>query len=130
RRFDARRRSRPAGCRIEERELVRAKAEHGDAEGLEDLRGRGHVQQGLGTRRYDERLAPRELAEIRGHVRTLLPAAMDTTDSAGPHELDADLAANGERSCDRRCADGALRDAHGEVAGSDLARVCVEPFEL
>ena len=47
----------PAGRVVEARQRVRPPAEHGDAERLEQLRGRLHVQQRLGARRRRRRPA-------------------------------------------------------------------------
>jgi hypothetical protein len=51
-------------------------------------------------------------------------------DPARSHEPDVDRSAHGECAPDRRCTDGALRDARSEVTWPDLACGAVEADEL
>ena len=69
--LDPRRDRRPAARGVEERQLVGAEAEHRHAERLEQLRGRGTSSSDLTPERDDERLRPRELAEVRRDVQAL-----------------------------------------------------------
>ena len=119
--LDACRNRRAAVRRIEERQLVRAKAEHRHAQRLEQLERRRDVQQRLDSSRDDERLRASELAEIGGHVRRMRKAAVHAAEPAGSHEPDAGSAADRERSADGRRADGALHDARSEIARPYLA---------
>src|SRR2546426_985369 len=57
-------------------------------------------------------------------------AAVHAAEPTGSQQADADGAADGERSADRRGADSTLNDACGEIACADLARRRVEPSEL
>ena len=62
------RHGRPTVGRVEQRQRVRAKAEHRHAERLEHLHRRRDVEQRLDPGRDDEHLRARELAEVGGHV--------------------------------------------------------------
>ena len=53
---------------IEERQLVRPVAEHGNAQRLEELHRRRDVQERLRTGADDERLGAGELAKVAGDV--------------------------------------------------------------
>src|SRR6185437_2602953 len=130
RRLDASRNCRAAVRRIEERQLVRAEAEHRHAQRLEELERRRDVEQRLDPGRDDERLRASQLAEIRGHVRRMRKAAVHAAEPARAHEPDACSAAHRECPADRRRADRTLHDARRKIARSDLARACVEPRQL
>src|SRR2546428_3603442 len=57
-------------------------------------------------------------------------AAVHAAEPTGSQQADADGAADGGRSADRRGAASTLNDACGEIACADLARRRVEPPEL
>ena len=129
-RLDAGGDRRPAVRRVEERERVGAEAERRDAERLERLRGRGHVEDRLRARGDHDDARSRELAEVGGDVRPLRPAAMDSADPAGAHEAEPDRARDRERAADGRRPDRTLRDRGGDVARPELARGRPEALEL
>ena len=129
-RLDARRDRRAAARGVEERQLVRSPAEHGDAERLEELGRRRHVEQRLDPRGDDQRLRARDRVQVGRDVRGVGPAAMDAAEPAGRHEADPGRPADGERPSDGRCADDSLDGGRREIAWAELARRGVEPLEL
>ena len=129
-RLDPSRDGRAAVGGVEERQVVRAEAEHRDAERLQQLRRRRHVEDRLHARGDDQRLRSHELTEIRGDVGRRREAAVHAAEAARSHEADPDRAAGGERAADGGRADGALDDRRRDVAGADLAGVGAEALEL
>src|SRR5206468_879432 len=117
---------------VEQRKLVRAPAEDGNAEGLQGLRRRVHVEKGLRPRRDHERLRAGELTEVGRDIESLGEAAMNAADPARPHEADSGRPADGQGGADRRGPELLLHGAGGEVAGADLAclRRGGEPLEV
>ena len=126
--LDARGHRRASRRRVEERQLVRAEAEQRHAERLQELRRCGHVEQRLHAGADDERLRPRQLAEVRRDVQPF--PAMNAADPAGRHESDSGHAAGGEGAADGGGPDRSLDDAGREVARPDLARVAGEALQL
>ena len=128
RRLDAGRDRGPAAEGVKEGQLLRAEAEHRDAECLEQLRRGGDVEQRFRARADDERLGAGELAEVGRDVEPL--TAVDASDPARGHEADPGGSARGERSARGRRPDRALNRAGGEVARPDLPRLRRETFQL
>src|SRR6266576_4297029 len=112
---------RPAGGGVKERQLVRAEAEDGDAEGLERLGGRADVEQRLGPGADDERRRTGELGQVGRDVWPLGEAAVDAADPAGPEEADSCETADGERAADGRRPESSLRRAGSEIPRAGLA---------
>src|SRR6266516_7536225 len=116
RRFDTRGDRRPALGGVEERQLVGAVADDRDAERLQHLGGRGHVEKRLGARRDHQGRRAGELREVGGDVRPPGEATVDAADPAGAHETDPSKAAHGERAADRRRSERTLRGARREIS--------------
>ena len=89
-----------------------------------------HVEQRLHAGRHDDAARARQLAEIRGDVEVLGPAAVHAAEPARRHDGDPRGATDGKRPADRGRADGDLHGCRGEIARPDLARRRVEAREL
>jgi hypothetical protein len=122
-RLDARGHGRAAARLVEERQRAGAVAQDRDAERLEQLGRRGHVEERLDPRGDDEGLRARELGEIGGDVRPLGVPTVDAPDAPGAHEANPGQARRRQRPADRGRAELAARDARAEVAGAGLARL-------
>src|SRR5688500_10460263 len=70
---------------VEERQLVRPPAEHGNAQRLEKLGRGGNVEERLDSRADDQRLGTGELTEVGGDVGKAREAAVHSSEPAGPH---------------------------------------------
>src|SRR5262249_835251 len=79
----------------------RARGEDGNAEGFQQFRGGGDVQDGLGPGRHDNRCGARELRQVAGDVQGLGETAVHAAGAAGAHEPDPGGPAHGEGPADR-----------------------------
>ena len=121
---------RAAGGVVEERQRVAAVADHRDAERLEQLHGRRHVEDRLDARRGDEGRDARDGGEVGRDVGGVGKPRCTPPRPPVPMNRIPDGGRGGERAADRRRADRALDRADGQVARAELARLGREPLEL
>ena len=124
---------RAAAGAVEQGQRGGVPAEHGDAQGLQQLGGGADVEDGLGARAHHHRGGAGDLRQVAGDVQAVREAAVHPADAAGGHEPDAHRRAHRERAADGGGAERALDDAGRDVAGAHLPGVGAgggEPLEL